>query len=1270
VLRNASDAPGYVVAGSAQAQPTQAVVECQTAIGLLVVMSASGVVVDHVDDPVHQSDRVGIGGHGAPRTTFTDGTTSHLRKALNGFVCETNTISNSDLFRPARGIFIAGKIPNRFDTPVARTPRIAQQSGVGTLTIVALIFSGQNEIQAASRQDAFLDDGIITYKDLEHGTYEIVTKEAVPRVIIVDDPGETIVLRRTGSGVSVSRITNTSDQMAALQDFYHQTDRMGWQEQLNGGPGSSDTPLGNQMPLDFQPAPLPINVIPDRINSPDTPTLNTAFLVPLIVPLIAPPTAPTIAIPAITITRLGNSGTSIVNANQADAGVPITGTTSGVENGRAVTIVILDGSNHVVYSGTTTVIDGTWLVDLSPTDARALADGVYQVKASVSDAAGHPAPQATTSVTIDTIAAPPTLALTTDSGSSGIDHITNSGALTLAGIETGAIIEYSSDGGDTWSSAFAAPEGANTVQVRQTDVARNVSSATTFSFTLDTVNPAAPGVALMTDSGSSGADQITSSGALTLSGIETDAIIEYSSDGGNTWSSAFTVLEGTNFALVRQTDFAGNVASATTFRFTLDTVNPAAPGVALMTDSGSSGTDHTTNNGALTLSGIETSAIIEYSSEGGNTWSRSFTAVEGANTVRVRQTDVAGNVSGAAAFSFTLDTVNPTVSVNIVHASLSDNDSSSQVTITFSKAPVGFTNADLTVVGGTLSTVTQDLEVDPTGKTYTAIFTATATFSGTGSVSVTAGSYADAAGNTGAAGSDSVTIDRDDFPTAQPDSNFGAEASTSGRSLNIVIVFDRSGSMSDDPNVNGFSERVDLARAAVANLLTGLDGAATQVNVLVVDFSSSAASSSWVSIDGANAYLAGLVAGGGTNYDAALAMAQAAFVTATPDADQNITLFLSDGVPTAGQEIGAADQAAWESFLTAHDMPAFAIGIGTGVTTAPLQPMAFDPAPGTQAADTPVVYGTGGEGALIDALSPLVIGSFLSSFSGDLLLNDQFGGDGAGMPEISTVSYASVSGSSLVFAVTSALDPLAPDTTQLTGSNGGMDYWRLDVNTATGDYDLTLLQNFPHSTPGGTATITFNYTIQDFDGDSSSSTLAVTIADVTTAIIAGLPQIAGDNSANTLNGIGVGEILGGDAGNDIVNGNGGDDFVFGGAGTDTLDGGLGNDLLVGGLGNDLLVGGPGSDTMTGGSGNDTFVYSSVDDSRGGQFDTITDLTSGDKIDLTAFDTTAFTNVTWDYNSANNETIVQVDTDGNSSTAGLEIHLMGNIQLTQSHFLFG
>jgi len=54
-------------------------------------------------------------------------------------------------------------------------------------------------------------------------------------------------------------------------------------------------------------------------------------------------------------------------------------------------------------------------------------------------------------------------------------------------------IMHTTNGGSTWTSSFTAVEGLNTVQVRQTDVAGNVSTATSFSFTLDTLAPAAPG---------------------------------------------------------------------------------------------------------------------------------------------------------------------------------------------------------------------------------------------------------------------------------------------------------------------------------------------------------------------------------------------------------------------------------------------------------------------------------------------------------------------------------------------------------------------------------------------------------------------------------------------------------------------------------------------------------------------------------------------------------------------------------------------------------
>src|SRR5690606_3615645 len=78
---------------------------------------------------------------------------------------------------------------------------------------------------------------------------------------------------------------------------------------------------------------------------------------------------------------------------------------------------------------------------------------------------------------------------------------------------------------------------------------------------------------------------------------------------------------------------------------------------------------------------------------------------------------------------------------------------SSTVTFTFREATSDFTAADVTVGNGTLS------NFSGSGTSYSATFTAADGLGGTGSVSVDAGSYTDAGGNAGGAGSDTVGID-------------------------------------------------------------------------------------------------------------------------------------------------------------------------------------------------------------------------------------------------------------------------------------------------------------------------------------------------------------------------------------------------------------------------------------------------------------------------------------------------------------------------------
>jgi len=202
-------------------------------------------------------------------------------------------------------------------------------------------------------------------------------------------------------------------------------------------------------------------------------------------------------------------------------------------------------------------------------------------------------------------------------------------------------------------------EGQNHVEVRQTDEAGNASDAALIDFTLDCVLPLAPSIALTQDTGSSAIDKLTSNGLLTLDGIEKGANVEYSSDGGISWTDAFVAMEGQNHVAVRQIDQAGNISDAALVDFTLDCVAPVAPTVALTQDTGSSATDKITNVGTLDVGGAEAGATVEYSNDSGVTWSGSFAAKEGANSVSIRQTDAAGNVSGVTTLSFTLDTTPP-----------------------------------------------------------------------------------------------------------------------------------------------------------------------------------------------------------------------------------------------------------------------------------------------------------------------------------------------------------------------------------------------------------------------------------------------------------------------------------------------------------------------------------------------------------------------------------------------------------------------------------
>lgn len=171
-------------------------------------------------------------------------------------------------------------------------------------------------------------------------------------------------------------------------------------------------------------------------------------------------------------------------------------------------------------------------------------------------------------------------------------------------------------------------------------------------------------------------------------------------------------------------DSAGN-AITTGFTsgqiYSIDRTAPAAPSPPDLTaasDTGPSSTDNITNDTTPAFTGIaeanSTVTVISSLSgtlgtttaNGAGNWL--FTAgamVSGTHVIAATATDAAGNISATSlGLSITIDTTAPTASVVVADTALAAGETS-PVTITFSEAVTGFTNADLTIANGTLSAV-------------------------------------------------------------------------------------------------------------------------------------------------------------------------------------------------------------------------------------------------------------------------------------------------------------------------------------------------------------------------------------------------------------------------------------------------------------------------------------------------------------------------------------------------------------------------------------
>ncbi|MES5482965.1 DUF5801 repeats-in-toxin domain-containing protein [Bradyrhizobium sp. INPA03-11B] len=285
-----------------------------TVIGCGTIVRARDIALSVVaGDPVCQGDVIEVAAGGRVEIRLIDGAMLHLpagtRLALGDLTENPVGSLRPGLFAKARSIFrligsrLAGSDVLTADTPVG----IVRASGLGLLSFAALTFSLLKDAQAAEPNVTLLDDDTITYKDMHHGVFELVTKEANPRHIVVDDPGVTVVLTTRGSSVGVSQVSNSPAHMEDLRNAQQET----LANLEKAGPKGSSTPV-------YQGSPLlqPINFIaPDPSQAPNQlaplPVVLPEFIITFNPPPPTPPKLTFGAAPSLTLSATHLTATEL-----------------------------------------------------------------------------------------------------------------------------------------------------------------------------------------------------------------------------------------------------------------------------------------------------------------------------------------------------------------------------------------------------------------------------------------------------------------------------------------------------------------------------------------------------------------------------------------------------------------------------------------------------------------------------------------------------------------------------------------------------------------------------------------------------------------------------------------------------------------------------------------------------------------------------------------------------------------------------------------------
>ncbi len=318
----------------------------------------------------------------------------------------------------------------------------------------------------------------------------------------------------------------------------------------------------------------------------------------------------------------------------------------------------------------------------------------------------------------------------------------------------------------------------------------------------------------------------------------------------------------------------------------------------------------------------------------------------------------------------------------------------------------------------------------------------------------------------------------DDIPTAANDQLVVVESGQVGKTYNLMLIVD----ISDSMNQTEVGQEVSSLKALLDQYALVADGGAAGVHVQLVSFASNATllTPTLVSIADAKLVLDGLVArsiantdGTMTDYDAAVATASGAINnwSSATSTHANVVYFVSDGAPTEGNSpssIGLTDaeEAAWESTLSAKGVTAWAIGVGTNSSV-------DDDLADVALPDGNVVLASNFSTSLLEQLVGTVPQP--TTYRGSVLDGDTSGADAWGSPVLVSVTYGLDT-----YAFADATDTH----TFSLGSVGSI------TIKADGSYVFT-----PASDVKDDVSADIKYVVQDGDGDTAGATLTLTVKD-------------------------------------------------------------------------------------------------------------------------------------------------------------------------------